>query len=180
MHRHPWEHPVFYAFFVVTTTVFFYFSRFQQFFQLEDHLRERLRMPMYNILKSNLLTFFKTILSLEEFDELTILRAAAILDTNAFEIRLDDGSGKVRAIFLQTAMLSHDCVPNCYHVFDDKMQIHVRAASKLKTYPIYLELRHYRFHMKLPKWKQTFISFLLFFFSILISSSALFLQLMHI
>lgn len=103
---------------------------FQQFFQLKDHLGERLKMPMYNVLKSNLITFFKTILSLEDFDELTILKTAAILDTNAFEVRLNNSYTKVRAIYLETAMLSHDCVPNSYHIFDDDLQIYVRAASK--------------------------------------------------
>lgn len=84
---------------------------------------------MYNVLKSNLMTFFKTILSLEDFDELTILKTAAILDTNAFEVRSTDGYTKLRAIYPEAAMLSHDCVPNCYHSFDENMQMAIRAAS---------------------------------------------------
>lgn len=89
---------------------------------------------MYNVLKSNLMTFFKTILSLEDFDELTILKTAAILDTNAFEVRSTDGYTKLRAIYPEAAMLSHDCVPNCYHSFDENMQMAIRAASKYKSY----------------------------------------------
>lgn len=106
------------------------FNRFEKFYQLQDHLNERMRTPMYSVLRSNLITFFKTILTLEEFDETIILKTAAILDTNAFEVRTSDGCSKVRAIYAETAMMSHDCVPNSYHSFDENMQITIRAASK--------------------------------------------------
>lgn len=106
------------------------FARFQKFYELQDHLKERIRTPIYSVLKSNLITFFKTILSLDEFDETTILKTAAILDTNAFEVRSIDGSSKIRAVYAETAMMSHDCVPNGYHTFDKNMQIVIRAASK--------------------------------------------------
>lgn len=76
------------------------------------------------------MTFFKTILSLDEFDEMTILKTAAILDTNAFEIRFMDGCSKIRAIYAETAMMAHDCVPNSYHIFDKNMEIVIRAASQ--------------------------------------------------
>lgn len=97
--------------------------------QLEDHLADRMQTPVYAVLKSNLLTFFKTILSLDEFDETTILKAAAILDINAFELRLSERQSKIRAIYLDSSMISHDCVPNAYHVFDENMEIYVIAAG---------------------------------------------------
>lgn len=84
---------------------------------------------MYNILKLNLLTFFKTILGLDEFDEMTILKTAAILDTNTYEIRLTNFKSKIRAIFPNAAMISHDCVPNTKHVFDTNLNIIVIAAG---------------------------------------------------
>lgn len=65
---------------------------------------------------------------LEQFDENTIMRIASILDTNAFEIRPFNRHGsKVRAIFLEAAMLSHNCVPNTRHVFDKNMQLTIHA-----------------------------------------------------
>lgn len=97
--------------------------------QLEDHLVDRMQTPVYAVLKSNLLTFFKTILSLDEFDETTILKTAAILDINAFELRLSQQRSKIRAIYPNSAMISHNCVPNAYHVFDDNMEMHVIAAG---------------------------------------------------
>lgn len=97
--------------------------------QLENHLSERINTPLYNVLKSNLLTFFHTALSLDEFDAPTIMKIASILDINSFEIRLNDQRSKVRAIFLEAAMLSHDCVPNSYHVFNDNMEVNIIAAG---------------------------------------------------
>lgn len=102
--------------------------------QLEDHLIDRMQTPVYAVLKSNLLTFFKTILSLDEFDETTILKAAAILDINAFELRSNERQSKIRAIYLDASMLSHDCVPNAYHVFDENMEISVIAAGLYAKY----------------------------------------------
>lgn len=98
--------------------------------QLQDHLIDRLQTPVYAVLKSNLLTFFKTILSMDDFDETTILKAAAILDTNAFELRLTERRSKVRAIYLESSMMLHDCVPNAYHVFDENMEIVYIAAGQ--------------------------------------------------
>lgn len=88
-----------------------------------------MKTSVYNVLRSNLVTFFKTILSLDEFDEMVILKTAAILDTNAFEIRFVDGCSKIRAVYAETAMMAHDCVPNSYHIFDKNMEISIRAAS---------------------------------------------------
>lgn len=104
--------------------------RFRAFFQLQDHLKEHLKTPIYSILKSNLITFFKTILALDDFDEQTILRTSSILDTNSYELRFGDGRGKIRAVYPIAAMMSHDCVPNTYHVFDDSMEIIARASGE--------------------------------------------------
>lgn len=104
-------------------------NSYQKFMQLEDHLIDRMQTPVYAVLKSNLLTFFKTILSLDEFDETTILKTAAILDINAFELRLSQQQSKIRAIYPNSAMISHSCVPNAYHVFDENMEIYVIAAG---------------------------------------------------
>lgn len=110
--------------------MFVHAQRFHKLFELQDHLKEHIKTPVYSVLRSNLTTFFKTILSLDEFDEKTILKTASILDTNAFEIRFADGCSKIRAIYAETAMMSHDCVPNSYHIFDENMQIIIRASGK--------------------------------------------------
>lgn len=90
---------------------------------LEDHLEERISTPLYSVLKANLVTFIRVVLELDEFDETTILKVAAKLDTNTFEIRPPKTNSRIRAAFLQASMFSHDCLPNTRHVFDENMQI---------------------------------------------------------
>lgn len=97
--------------------------------QLENHLSDRINTPLYSVLRTNLLTFFQTALSLDEFDATTIMKTASILDINAFEVRLSDRRSKVRAVYLEAAMLSHDCVPNAYHVFGDDLEVNIIAAG---------------------------------------------------
>lgn len=72
-------------------------------------------------------------LGLEQFDETIILRTASILDTNAFEIRPFNKGSKVRAVFPEAAMLSHDCVPNTRHVFDENMQIQILSTGTFRS-----------------------------------------------
>lgn len=98
-------------------------KQYEQFCALEDHLKERMSTPLYAILSANLLTFIKTILGLTEWSEEEILRVAARLDTNTFEVRQNAEDRKVRAIYPQAAMLSHDCISNVRHTFDEQMQI---------------------------------------------------------
>ncbi|XP_013119232.1 SET domain-containing protein SmydA-8 [Stomoxys calcitrans] len=95
---------------------------FERFSELEDHLNERKDTPLYNVLRANLVTFVKTILGMHESEE-EVLRVAAILDTNAFEIRQNNLGRKVRAIYPSASMFSHDCISNSRHTFDDNMQI---------------------------------------------------------
>lgn len=124
---------------------------YQIFMKLEDHLAEQINTPIYQVLKNNLVTFIRNILGkriiqnskgkslyiyvnigLQQFDATIILRTASILDTNTFEIRPFNKGSKVRAIFPEAAMLSHDCVPNTRHVFDENMQIQIISTGKFK------------------------------------------------
>ncbi|XP_036326131.1 SET domain-containing protein SmydA-8-like [Rhagoletis pomonella] len=96
---------------------------FARFAQLEDHLSERVNTPLYNILSANLLTFIKTIMGFSEWSDEDVLRVAARLDTNAFEIRQPATGQKLRAVYANAAMISHDCISNARHTFDEQMQI---------------------------------------------------------
>ncbi|XP_034481961.1 SET domain-containing protein SmydA-8 [Drosophila innubila] len=98
-------------------------AAFARLSELEDHLKERLDTPLYQVLRANLITFIKTVLGLRDWPEMEILRIAAILDTNAFEVRQNSERRKVRALFPSGAMIAHDCVPNLRHRFDDDMNI---------------------------------------------------------
>lgn len=103
---------------------------YEALMSLEDHLEVRINTPIYQVLKVNLVTYIRNILGLKQFDEHLILKIAAILDTNCFEIRPHQKNTKLRAVYPMAAMISHDCVPNTRHVFDEHMQMSVLATGK--------------------------------------------------
>lgn len=104
---------------------------YDAFMSLEDHLEERINSPIYQVLKVNLVMYIRDILGLKQFDEQLILKIAAILDTNCFEIRPHQKNTKLRAVYPMAAMISHDCVPNTRHVFDENMQMSVLATGRI-------------------------------------------------
>ncbi|XP_067613512.1 SET domain-containing protein SmydA-8 [Eurosta solidaginis] len=106
-------------------------AAFARFDQLEDHLSERIETPLYKVLSANLLTFIKTIMGFSEWSDDDVLRIAARLDTNAFEIRLAATGQKLRAVYINAAMISHDCVSNARHTFDEQLQIIFIAKQKI-------------------------------------------------
>lgn len=106
-------------------------AAFAKISELEDHLKERLETPLYQVLRANLITFIKTVLGLRDWSEMEILRLAAILDTNTFELRQPHENRKVRALYPGAAMISHDCAPNMRHRFDDDMNIVFLAKRKI-------------------------------------------------
>lgn len=106
-------------------------AAFAKLSELQDHLKERLNTPLYQVLRANLISFIKTVLGVKDWPEMEILRLSAILDTNAFEVRQNSERRKVRAIFPGGAMINHDCVPNLRHRFDDDMNIIFLAKRKI-------------------------------------------------
>jgi hypothetical protein len=92
-------------------------EKYETILKLQSHLEERRNTALYNIFKNNIVGFVRNALGMTEFSEETILRVAAILDTNSFEIRRSDGDIKIRGLYPKAAMLSHDCKPNTKHVF---------------------------------------------------------------
>lgn len=80
------------------------------------------------MLRLNLVSYLHEQLNLTHIDPELVMRIAAILDTNCFEIRPPGLGTKVRAIYPETAMLSHDCTPNTRHVFDADFNITVLAT----------------------------------------------------
>lgn len=96
---------------------------YEKFSLLQDHLDEWLETPLYQILKCNLVQFIQKVLGLREWSEQDLLRVAARLDTNAFEVRLPLEKCKIRAIYPTAAMFSHNCLPNARHTFTDNLEI---------------------------------------------------------
>lgn len=90
--------------------------QFENLINLQSHLEDRINSPLYTILKANLITFVTQVLGLP-FDEESIMKVAAILDTNAFDVRSPDHSKRFRAIYVTASMMDHSCKPNTRHIF---------------------------------------------------------------
>ncbi|XP_052755151.1 SET domain-containing protein SmydA-8 [Galleria mellonella] len=102
--------------------------QFENLMSLESHLEDKKDTPLYLVLRANLVTFIVQVLGME-FDEETILKAASILDTNAFDVRSTDGTKRSRAIYVTASMMNHSCKPNTRHIFlDDDYKIAVIAT----------------------------------------------------
>lgn len=108
-------------------------SKLNELLSLSSNLEHRINTPLYNVFKINIVGFFLKALELKHFDEETILKIAAILDTNTFEIRRKMGNIKMRGLYCKAAMMSHDCRPNTKHVFvDDSFRIVIIATTDIK------------------------------------------------
>lgn len=90
------------------------------FRSLQSHVDARLDTPLYRAYAVNVAAFVLDRLGLRSAaaadDDRTALEAAAVLDTNAFEVRRP-GDRVFRAVYAQASMMSHSCTPNTKHVF---------------------------------------------------------------
>lgn len=108
-------------------------QKINEMLSLESNLESRINSPLYNIFKINIVGFIRKALDLEIYDEETILKTAAILDTNAFEIRREIGNVKIRGLYYKASMMSHNCVPNTKHMFvGDDFTIVIVATTDIK------------------------------------------------
>lgn len=65
----------------------------------------------------------------------TLHRICGIMEVNALNIGLDrEGVHEASALFENSCILEHSCVPNCYYTFDNKRQfkITMRAGKLIK------------------------------------------------
>lgn len=75
----------------------------------------------------------------EDVAQEVIQRICGILDVNSFELRPREfqgtngnSGGFLRAIYLQAALMAHDCVSNTHIATDDDFEIIVRACRDIK------------------------------------------------
>ncbi|XP_052866086.1 SET domain-containing protein SmydA-8-like isoform X1 [Anopheles cruzii] len=97
----------------------------------ESHLAQRLQSPLYEVVRSNVVPFARTVLGLRQYTEQHILQVCGILDTNCYEVLLPHRHTKIRALYPWGAMLSHDCKPNTKHYFDASMNMILVATTDI-------------------------------------------------
>ncbi|XP_046405953.1 SET domain-containing protein SmydA-8-like isoform X2 [Ischnura elegans] len=67
-----------------------------------------------------------------DFSPATIARVCSVLDVNALDIRLPGPSDAV-ALYADTCLLEHSCVPNTRHSFDERQRIQVSATRAIEA-----------------------------------------------
>lgn len=92
-----------------------------EFRSLQSHLDDRLDTPLYRAYAVNVAAFVLDRLGLRSagghlHDDRSALEAAAVLDTNAFDVRRPGGRN-FRAVYARASMMAHCCTPNTKHVF---------------------------------------------------------------
>jgi hypothetical protein len=96
--------------------------------ELESHAEVRGGSQLYKVLRANLVPFIREAMKLP-FDESTIMRVAAVLDTNCFLVKIP--SIKIRGLFKQCSMICHDCTPNTKHHFTDSFEMVMVATQDI-------------------------------------------------
>lgn len=90
-------------------------EKYKKIMEMVSHLNVRVKTPLYVAYKKNVAEFLRQRLGFSTCTDEEILNIAALLDTNAFEVRLRDR--KLRALYAISAMMAHECVPNTRHTF---------------------------------------------------------------
>jgi len=96
---------------------------------LQSHDREIVNSKHMYTIKNNTVNFIREYLGYKEASEEEIVKACGILMTNAME--LQHNGQKVHGLYPMAAMMAHECVPNTKHVFDDDLNMIVRATTTI-------------------------------------------------
>nr|CAD7204897.1 unnamed protein product [Timema douglasi] len=92
-------------------------DKFSTLLNLQSHLEDLRDTSLYNLFKTTMIGFLLDGLRLTDVDPEMILRMCAILDTNAFDVRRNEGEVNVRGVYPTASFLSHDCTPNTKYTF---------------------------------------------------------------
>lgn len=112
--------------------------RCRKFRSLQSHIDDRLDTPLYRAYAVNVAKFVLDQLGLRSsggHDERSALEAAAILDTNAFDVRRAGGRN-FRAVYDEASMMAHSCTANTKHVFIGDVVNGWPSIRVLATMPI--------------------------------------------
>ncbi|KAG5684028.1 hypothetical protein PVAND_013281 [Polypedilum vanderplanki] len=101
---------------------------YEEFSKLVSHLEQRISTKLYEALRINLAQFITNFIQFPNVTEKEILNIAGRFDTNCFEVILPSKKIKARGIYLETAMMAHECVPNTKHFVDENFEMRVFAT----------------------------------------------------
>ncbi|XP_069957592.1 uncharacterized protein [Cherax quadricarinatus] len=106
------------------------------FFALQSHEKERRKMHISRFVEEHVVRAMETLLGLE-VDSGVVHRVCGVLDTNAFELSLDQ-CRQGRAIFILSSMMNHSCLSNAQRWYSEGNMV-VRASVDIsKGTPLFI------------------------------------------
>ncbi|XP_063850536.1 SET domain-containing protein SmydA-8-like isoform X2 [Scylla paramamosain] len=112
----------------------------EAFLSLESHAAVRLRLPVGKFVEEHIVGGLRQRLGLALPRE-TVHHACGVLDTNCFEVTLDN-AGHGRAIFPAAAMMNHSCVPNAHWWFYRGRLVVCAATALPRGTPVLISYTH--------------------------------------
>ncbi|XP_053610807.1 SET domain-containing protein SmydA-8-like isoform X2 [Plodia interpunctella] len=109
----------------------------QEFMQLETHLEERKNSSVWEFYE-NTVTFIESLGLLEDIPDKNIVqKICAAIDVNCFDVRGPQIPGIgcseiLRGVYLQAALLAHDCAGNTHMAINDNNLLVCHASSDIK------------------------------------------------
>ncbi|PSN52135.1 hypothetical protein C0J52_04306 [Blattella germanica] len=101
---------------------------------MEAHNEARKDTPIWENNQINVVEYLRNVCKLaDKFDEDIIHTACGILEVNSFEVRCLSGSA-IQGLYPQTAIMSHNCVPNTSHCIvgsEDNRQVIMHFLCRL-------------------------------------------------
>lgn len=104
-------------------------EKFKSINNLQSHEKELVKSSVMYALKNNTVNFIREFVGMKEASEEEIIKVYGIITTNSMEVQ--HNGQKVFGLYPMAAMMAHDCVPNTKHVFDDDLNMIVRATTAI-------------------------------------------------
>ncbi|GLV35041.1 SET and MYND domain containing arthropod-specific member 4 [Carabus blaptoides fortunei] len=120
----------------------------KELMKMESHLEKRRDTPIWRNHKSNVEEVLASfgLVSKDDVKNEVVQKICGILDVNTFELRIPEfelGPSVnirecVRGVYLQAALMAHDCIGNTHLAVDDNFNLTVHASVPIKKgTPIY-------------------------------------------
>ncbi|KAL9875751.1 SET domain-containing protein SmydA-8-like isoform 1-T1 [Glossina fuscipes fuscipes] len=110
---------------------------FAQFLEAESHIEQRRNSVIWRKYQQNIVEpiiksgFAKYLRFASIINEDFLQLLCALIDVNAFEIRAPDGN-PMKGLYVQAALLSHDCVANTVISIDSSYRMKIYASQEIE------------------------------------------------
>lgn len=116
----------------------------KELMKMESHMEKRRDTPIWRNHKSNIEDVVASfgLLTEDDVKNEIVQKVCGILDVNTFELRIPGfelgPSECVRGVYLQAALMAHDCIGNTHLAVDDNFNLTVHASVPItKGMPIF-------------------------------------------